>query len=45
MLALALTLFLAGISFAADSSPAYNFPIKTIEGKPTNLSQYKGKAS
>ena len=43
ILALALTLSLAGISFAADSSPAYNFPMKTIEGKPTSLKQYHGK--
>jgi glutathione peroxidase len=43
MLALALTLSLAGISFAADASPAYNFPMKTIEGKPTSLKQYHGK--
>jgi glutathione peroxidase len=42
-LALALTLSLAGVSFAADASPAYNFPMKTIEGKPTSLKQYHGK--
>jgi glutathione peroxidase len=43
ILALALTLSLAGTSFAADASPAYNFPMKTIEGKPTSLKQYHGK--
>ena len=43
ILALALTLSVAGISFAADSSPAYTFPMKTIEGKPTSLKQYHGK--
>jgi glutathione peroxidase len=42
-LALALTLALAGTAFAADAAPAYNFPMKTIEGKPTSLKQYHGK--
>jgi glutathione peroxidase len=42
-LALALMLSLAGTCFAATASPAYNFPMKTIEGKPTSLKQYRGK--
>ena len=42
-LALALMLSLAGTAFAADAAPAYNFSMKTIEGKPTSLKQYHGK--